>query len=88
MKNKSDIHSVVFIKPYSLYDRHSFLRRYKNVRDRTVLKAIKRVHTTENTFRYRIVDPAEFRSFSTKKIKASVRDGESSGIVELIIGYR
>ena len=79
--NKSDIHSVVFIKPYTLYDRHSFLRRHK-------LKPIKRVHTTQNTFRYRIIDPIEFKSFSTKKIKASVRDGESSGIVDLIIGYR
>lgn len=80
MENKSDIHSIVFVKPYSLYDRHAFLKRYK-------LKPIKRVHSTPNTFRYRLINPDEFKSFSTKKIKSMVRDG-SSGIVELVIGYR
>ena len=79
MKNKSDIHSVVFVKPYSLFDRHSFLKRHK-------LKAIKRVHTTENTYRYRIIEPSKLKSFTTKPIKTQVRDN-SSGHVNLIIGY-
>jgi hypothetical protein len=81
MLNLSQLHSVVFVKPYSLYDRHRFLRSYK-------LKPIKRVHSTPNTFRYRLINPDEFKSFSTKKIHSMVRDGSSSGIVELIIGYR
>lgn len=79
MKNKSDIHSVVFIKPYSLFDRYRFLRSYK-------LKAIKRVDKTENTYRYRIIEPSKFKSFTTKPIKTQVRDN-SSGHVNLVIGY-
>ena len=85
MKNTSDIHSVVFVKPYTLYDRHSFLRRHK-------LKAIKRVHETINTYRYRIIAQHKFKSqfalqTDTKKIKATVRDGQSSGVINLVVGF-
>jgi hypothetical protein len=76
---KTAIQSVIFVKPYSLYDRHAFLKRYK-------LKPIKRVNTKPNTFRYRIIEPTEFREITNKKIKATVRDGESSGVVNLILG--
>ena len=79
MEKISDIHSVVFVKPYSLFDRHLFLKR-------NGLKAIKRVHPTSNTYRYRIIEPSKFKSFSTKPIKTHVRDN-SSGHVNLIIGY-
>ena len=80
MKKKCDIQAVCFVKPFTLYDRYRFLKSHK-------LKAIKRVHETPNTFRYRIIEPELFRSFSTNKIKISVRDGESSGVVNLIVGF-
>ena len=71
---------LYLFKPFTLYDRHSFLRRYK-------LKPIKRVNKTEHLFRYRIIEPTEFREITTKKIKATVRDGESSGVVNLTVGW-
>tara|TARA_R110002126_G_scaffold157692_4_gene305182 strand:- start:504 stop:746 length:243 start_codon:yes stop_codon:yes gene_type:complete len=79
MKNKSDIHSVVFLGDYPLNERYAFLKRHK-------LKAIKRVDTTKNTYRYRIIDPSKFKSFSTKKIKTYSNDGHTR-YVNLILGY-
>lgn len=44
------------------------------------LKPIKRVHHTDNYFRYRIREPEQFKRFITKSI--------DYGKIKLIIGYK
>jgi hypothetical protein len=69
----SQIHSVLFDNKRWLT---SEARRW--LKDHNI-KPIKPVHKTPNFHRYRIVDPNEFKSFSTKKM--------DNGI-ELVIGYK
>ena len=76
----SEIHSVVFIPPYPLKERYKFLKHHH-------LNPIKRVHIVKvdgkpTQYRYRIIHPDEFKSFSTKVIHTDI------GRINLVIGYR
>jgi hypothetical protein len=55
------IHSILFDKYYwpNSKDRLYYIRHHFN------LEPIKRVHTTERYYRYRIVDPKLFKKFRT-----------------------
>lgn len=68
----SEIHSVLFDKKKWTTAK---ARRWLTVHQ---LKPIKRVHKTEHNLRYRIINPDEFKKFSTKKTK--------EGII-IVIGY-
>jgi hypothetical protein len=83
MKNKSDIHSVVFLDNYPLSERYGFLKRHG-------LLPIKRVNTIKTDklvqHRYRIIEPSKFKSFTTKKIKSYSNDGHTR-YINLVICY-
>lgn len=69
---KSKIQSVLFpIKKYSIEDARKWLNKEK-------LKPIKRVHKTDNFYRYRIENPKDFQKFTIKTLNNEI---------ELIIGW-
>lgn len=68
-----EIHSVAFYKGrWTEQEAREWLRKHN-------LKPIKDVHITKYTFRYRIIDPEEFKTFSTIK---------TTDKINLIIGYK
>jgi len=63
----SKIQAIVFDKTY--YDTkkaRQWLKQHKH-------KAIKRVDITQNTLRYRLIDPAKFKRFRLKNITAGIQ---------------
>jgi hypothetical protein len=62
----SSIHSVIFDS--SVWDTTTAKQWLKDHR----LTPIKRVHRTNNTLRYRLIDPSEFNRFSSKKLKNNI----------------
>lgn len=75
LKHKSDIHTVVFKTNEASWNT-TLAREWLKIHN---LTPIKRVRIENNQLRYRIKDPALFKSFITKKIK---KDG-----INLVIGY-
>jgi len=70
----SEIQSVIFMKKfYDTKKARRFLKRNK-------LKAIKKVHITENYYRYRIRNPKRYKTFRTKPLKKKR--------VKVIIGFK
>lgn len=69
----SQIHSVVFDdKFWDTKSARAWLKQHN-------LKAIKRVHHTENTLRYRIRDPKLFKQFTTQVLPNHIN---------LVLGWR
>ena len=79
MKNKTDIHSVVFLNAYPLNERYSFLKRHKIV-------PISKCITQGNNKSYCIIESNKYTSFTTKKIKSFSNDGHTR-YINLVIGY-
>ena len=77
----SRVQSVSFLRAdnWPLEQRHEFLKKYK-------LKPIKRVHTTDNFYRYRIKDPQEFGRFITKRVYSHAHSRKGKEIL-LVIGF-
>ena len=70
-KDKSKIQAIIFKKDnYTPKEAKAYLKQHN-------LKAIKKVHTTDNFYRYRLQEPSIFKRFRTLK-----RNG-----FDLIIGY-
>lgn len=78
-KNKtSELHSVVFkVNPPNRWTTET-ARKWLDDHD---IKRLKDVDKTKNSLRYRIVDPACFKSFSTQVVKSEM------GIINLVIGW-
>lgn len=67
----SSIQSVVFDSNWNTKSARDWLKKNN-------LTPIKRVHKINNTLRYRIIPPENFKTFSTKKLDN----------ISLIIGYK
>jgi hypothetical protein len=66
------IHSILFDKNYyTIKQTKDYLRLHD-------MKPIKKVHITTNFYRYRLIDPKIFKSFSTKSISPHIK---------IVIGY-
>ncbi len=78
-KNKtSELHSVVFkTDPPNRWTTETS-RQWLKDHD---IKRLKSVDKTKNSLRYRIVDPACFKSFSTQVVKSDM------GTINLVIGW-
>ena len=63
---KSEIHTIYFMRPkWTTTKAREWLKNHNYI-------PIKRVHKMGNELRYRIRDPAQFKTFRTKKLKDDI----------------